>query len=818
MRYVIAVILSCTLCACGGGEKTEVSTPPAIVNTAPTGTLQIQGAAQQGITLTVLSTVADADGLGAFQYQWFRNNVAIANATAASYTLTTADVGATIFVRISYTDGKNNPEQVSSAATGIVAAVPVVSSKPNILLIIADDFGLDAFSQSGYGAQSNKARTPNLDKLASQGIVFDNLWATPACTTTRGSIITGKHGVHSGISFVPAVMDSAAITLQRYLRSQTETSGYQNAVIGKWHLGGTTPANSHPNDSGVDYYAGNITGVLPSYTDWTLITQGISSKSTEYHTTKVTNLAIDWINKQQTDPWFLWLAYAAPHTPFHLPPAELHARSDLSGTATDISARPRDYYLAAVEAMDTEIGRLLSTMDATTKANTLIIFIGDNGTPVQVVDTSVFSSNHAKNSLYEGGIRVPMIVAGQGVSRAGVREPALVNTTDFFATISTIAGKELGQIHDSYSFAKLLKSGSTAARTVNYAEFSSEDVQGWVVRDQQYKLHQNLNGTQQLYDITKDLNEQTDLLKSSADHSQVVQRLKAAGDTIRNVTAEPEDITGKIFVNRSVNCADYAASYKSQVKDVLNNSDFSGALTVSVSDTKCLFQTNAIPHHHFNDGERSFPNKVSAQDDHYELPRQPAMAATVTPLSLQVDNAILLNGVKVDILAAGCYNVGNGKVGCNDMATPWRYDPMHKANGFEVDSHNAHSQPDGTYPYHGTPNAFYTAEAGTQSSPVVGFAADGYPIYGPYIALNDVITKVKSSYRLKSGTRPAGSAGPGGNYDGQFRDDYEYVAGLGHLDECNGMTYNGAYGYYITDSFPYILGCFKGTPDLSFHK
>jgi hypothetical protein len=157
-------------------------------------------------------------------------------------------------------------------------------------------------------------------------------------------------------------------------------------------------------------------------------------------------------------------------------------------------------------------------------------------------------------------------------------------------------------------------------------------------------------------------------------------------------------------------------------------------------------------------------------------------------------------------------------VGCNDMATPWRYDPMHKANGFEVDSHNAHSQPDGTYHYHGTPNAFYTAEAGTQSSPVVGFAADGYPIYGPYIALNDVITKVKSSYRLKSGTRPAGSAGPGGNYDGQFRDDYEYVAGLGHLDECNGMTYNGAYGYYITDSFPYILGCFKGTPDLSFHK
>ncbi len=818
MKYVITLILGWTLCACGGGETEEVSTPPVSVNAAPTGTVQIQGAAQEGSILSVNSTLADADGLGVFQYQWFRNSTAIANAVGASYTVTAADVGASLYVRVSYTDGKNNQEQVQSAATSVVIAIPVVSSKPNILLIIADDFGLDSFSLSAYGDKARKASTPQLEKLASSGIVFDNLWATPACTTTRGSIITGKHGVHSGISFVPAVLDSSAMTLQRYLRNQAASADYQNAVIGKWHLGGTAPANTHPNDSGVDYYAGNITGVLPSYTNWTLITQGISSNSTEYHTTKVTNLALEWINKQQNAPWFLWLAYAAPHTPFHLPPTDLHARDDLSGTAEDIAARPRDYYLASVEAMDTEIGRLLNAMDAKTRENTLIIFIGDNGTPVQAVDSSVFSSNHVKNSLFEGGIRVPMIVAGSGVSRTGATESALINTTDLFATIATLTGATQSQINDSYSFVSLLKPNGQAARTVNYSEFESADVQGWVVRDQQYKLHQNLNGSQQLFDISKDINEQTDLLQSSTDYSQVVSRLKAAGESIRSVTTQPTDITGKIFVNRSINCGDYAASYKSQVKDVHNNTDFSGSLSIEVTDTKCQFHTNAIPNHHFNDGGNSFPNKVSAQDDHYEIPRQPAAAAAVTPLSLQVDNAILLNGVKVDILAAGCYNVGNGKVGCNDMATPWRYDPMHKANGFEVDSHNAHSQPDGTYHYHGTPNAFYAAEAGVQSSPVVGFAADGYPIYGPYVAVNDVIKKVTSSYRLKSGTRPTGAAGPGGSYDGQFRDDYEYVAGLGDLDECNGMTYNGSYGYYITDGFPYILSCFKGTPDLSFHK
>ncbi len=820
MRYVIFMVLSLVLTACGGGEgqSTAVPVTPVSPNSAPTGTIVIQGVAQAGAVLSLNSTVADADGLGLFQYQWFRNNVAITNAINATYTPSNDDVGSTILVKITYVDGKNNTEQISSNPTAFVLAAVAISQKPNILLIIADDFGLDSFSLSNFGSSTNKAITPHLDLLAKNGIIFDNLWATPACTTTRGTLITGKHGVHSGISFVPATMDPTTMTLQRYLRSQSNSSDYQNAVIGKWHLGGSTPQNSHPNDSGVDYYAGNISGVLPSYTNWPMVEQGISSTNTQYHTTAITNLALDWITKQQSAPWFLWLAYAAPHTPFHLPPVELHTRKGLSGTTTDIAAQPREYYLAAVEAMDTEIGRLLSSMDAATKANTLIVFIGDNGSPVQVVDTNVFSSNHAKNSLFEGGIRVPMIVSGKGVNRSNVREAALVNTVDFYATIANMAGNDVSKIHDSYSFAALLNESGPSIRAENYAEFESAEVQGWVVRDTQYKLHQSLNGSQQLFDVSTDINEQTDLLKSTVDYSVVVNKLKTAGEKIRSVTSSAIDITNKTFVNRSANCADYAASYQSKVKDVLNNSDFAGALAVSVSDSKCFFHTNAIPNHHFNDGERAFPNNVSAQDDTYQVSKNPQPAATATPLSLLTDNAILLNGVKVDLLAAGCFNVGNGKIGCNSMSTPWRYDPMHKPNGFEVDTHNAHAQPDGTYHYHGTPNAFYANQPAVQASPVVGFAADGYPIFGPYIEQNNLVKKVNPSFRLKAGSRPTGAGQPGGTYDGQFRDDYEYVPGLGDLDECNGMTYQGVYGYYITDGFPYILNCFKGTVDSSFHK
>jgi len=123
--------------------------------------------------------------------------------------------------------------------------------------------------------------------------------------------------------------------------------------------------------------------------------------------------------------------------------------------------------------------------------------------------------------------------------------------------------------------------------------------------------------------------------------------------------------------------------------------------------------------------------------------------------------------------------VGDGKTGCNDLNQPWRYDPVHPAAGFRVDSHNAHSQANGSYHYHGHPKTLYAEENPGAASPVIGFAADGFPIYGPYINANGTIRKAISSYRLKSGSRPEGNGDPGGSYDGSFRDDYEFIDGLG---------------------------------------
>lgn len=685
---------------------------------------------------------------------------------------------------------------------------------PNVLFIISDDQGLDASAQ--YSISEDLPNTPTLNELAQQGITFDNMWTTPACSTTRATIITGKYGVNSGVESLSDNLSSEHEILQQYLKSNVATQQYQSAVFGKWHLGTGTGSDTHPNDVGVDYYAGNLAN-LADYYDWSLTINGVTENSTEYHSTKITDLASGWISEQEA-PWFAWVAYSAPHSPFHLPPVSLHDR-DLSGTSSHINTNKREYYLAAIEAMDAEIGRLLNTLDEETRANTIVIFIGDNGTPSGVIDTAIYGTSHAKGSLYQGGIATPFIVSGKGVSRINEREATLITATDLFATIADIAGGAETKIHDSLSFKGLFSSEVSLNRETIYTAYKSDEVTGSTTRSQNYKLIELDDGTQELYSLESSFSETNNLLPTN--DTELLAEVSNLGEIASVISDEidesPVDITNAILDNKSQNCVDYIEQFTSTVNDVNQGVVFYGDLVISQVADKCIFKTNAIPNHDFNDGGNAFPNNVSEQNDQFEISTSPSIAAQQTGLSLQVDNAIMLNGVKVDLLAAGCYGVGNGKIGCNDMSQPWRYDPMFKANGFAVDSHNAHAQPDGTYHYHGSPLALFD-DSTTNDSPVIGFAADGFPIFGSNFDDQGTIRKAQSSYRLKSGSRPSGAGEPGGVYDGAYRDDYEYVEGLGDLDECNGMTVNGAYGYYITQSYPYVLACFSGTPDSSFTK
>ena len=283
------------------------------------------------------------------------------------------------------------------------------------------------------------------------------------------------------------------------------------------------------------------------------------------------------------------------------------------------------------------------------------------------------------------------------------------------------------------------------------------------------------------------------------------------------------DITDAVFDSRDAACLTYTGSFFSSVLDVGRSRGFTGAVQVAEGSGSCTITSNSIPNHDFNDGG-NFATVTQEVGATFSVDDSPINGASTTPISLSYDNAVFLNGVKLDLLAAACYGVGGEplgqeRIGCFAAGTPWRYDPMYGTNGFGTDKNHAHTQPDGAYHYHGDPKAMYDL-SGASESGVIGFAADGYPIFGPFIDDNGTIRRVTSGFTLKQGARisqPNEGAFPGGTYDGRFVDDWEWT-GAGDLDECNGMTVDAAYGYYVTDTYPWVLRCFKGTPDPSFRK
>lgn len=279
-------------------------------------------------------------------------------------------------------------------------------------------------------------------------------------------------------------------------------------------------------------------------------------------------------------------------------------------------------------------------------------------------------------------------------------------------------------------------------------------------------------------------------------------------------SALAHDITDAVLSDRSANCAAYVDNYSATATDVQNAATFAATVVITIDGETCNIRSNAVPNHDFNKTGR-FANQFREQDQNFSVPTAPIAAAQPTPLSLRYDNAIFLNGVKLDLMAAGCFGVGDGRIGCGDMGAPYRYDPLGPGSNFGADEHNAHTQPDGAYHYHGNPLALFEQSDATEASPVIGFAADGFPIFGSFIADGNQVRLAKSSYQLKSGER---DGGPGGAYDGTFIDDWEYVEGSGDLDACNGMLQEGVYGYVVTEGYPHVMACFTGTPDPSFQK
>lgn len=379
------------------------------------------------------------------------------------------------------------------------------SAAPNILLIIADDLGKDAIK--GYAEGSIKPNTPNIDDIRTKGLTFNNFWSNPVCSPTRASLLTGKYGYRTNVKGASDILSPSETSLQKYINDNSSHK-YATAIVGKWHLAGTNNT-FNPETMGIDYYSGLIRGAVTDYYNWQLTEDGSTKTQNSYITEALTTSSINWIN-QQTKPWFLWLAYNAPHAPFHVPPSNMHSQGNLPEYTNGMNSTP--YYMAAIEAMDFQIGRLLNSIPSDVRDNTLIIFIGDNGTVNQVAQ-SPYLSSRVKSTLYQGGINVPLFISGHGVEKTGT-ENNLIDVTDLFSTIAEVAGVKSSAIHDSQSFKSLFTSSATI-RNYQYSEIKDDNNDMWAISNGKYKLIVNATGDKQLFYLTTDPYESINLLNGN---------------------------------------------------------------------------------------------------------------------------------------------------------------------------------------------------------------------------------------------------------------------------------------------------------------
>ena len=313
---------------------------------------------------------------------------------------------------------------------------------PNVLVLVMDDVGVDKVGV--YGVHDDPPPTPTLDALAADGVLFENAWAYPGCSPTRAAMLTGRHAPRTGLGTVLTPSDDqhwllgGEVTLPELLAE----AGYTSAAVGKWHLvawAHGTPA-MHPLEQGFAHFRGlmgNLHHVLsegeqePSYTYWQKATDGKLSWRTHYVTSEQADDVVA-MSQQLPEPWFVYAGFTSAHEPYDVPPTHLTTVE----VAADDEATAR--YDAVVEALDTELGRLLDSLDPEVRERTLVIVMGDNGTPGGT-STPPALADRAKESLYDGGVHVPLIVSGAGVVDPGRRSDALVSVVDLFPTLAELA-------------------------------------------------------------------------------------------------------------------------------------------------------------------------------------------------------------------------------------------------------------------------------------------------------------------------------------------------------------------------------------------
>ncbi|MCB9665216.1 MAG: sulfatase-like hydrolase/transferase [Alphaproteobacteria bacterium] len=399
---------------------------------------------------------------------------------------------------------------------------------PNVLLVLLDDIGVDQVEAWGLGA--DPAQTPVLDALAQEGVRFTQAYAQPVCSPTRAAVLTGRSPHQTGIGSQVVYQEQGwslspeETTLAEALR----TRGYASTAVGKWHLDRRDAAgpDAPRTVGGFDRFTGfddnllsdGSDGLPVSYASWEETVDGVHGRVDHYNTTHLVDRALEAVDAMP-EPWFLYLAPAAAHRPFHVPPPQLHAVDP-----GDDGWRLAEMYDAMIGSVDAELGRLLSTLDPEVLARTWVIVMADNGTPALLVQPP-FPEDAGKGGVREGGVRVPLWMAGPGIEDPGRAVDHLVQATDLFATVLDLArhpdAHALADDGTSLSLRPVLEDADAGpVRTWVAAErFEPLGLSGpYDLREQMVrradglKLLRALDGSESLYDLAADPFEAVDLL------------------------------------------------------------------------------------------------------------------------------------------------------------------------------------------------------------------------------------------------------------------------------------------------------------------
>ena len=348
---------------------------------------------------------------------------------------------------------------VAAFQLGAVVVAQAADPRPNIVVILADDLG-----NADVGYRGSDIKTPNIDKLASEGVRLKLFYGMPVCTPARAELMTGRYAMRYGLQTL-VIFPSHTYGLptdERTLPQALKEAGYQTAMVGKWHLG-HADKKYWPQNRGFDHFYGNLVGEVDYFTkerggllDWQR--DGKFFKEDGYYTTLIGNEAVNIIENHDTSkPLFLYVASLAPHAPYQAPKEAVDA---YKGTIGDEKRRT---YAAMITELDTQVGRIVAALKQKNMLdNTLIIFSSDNGGATSALFATGARSPEereesggvelgakppasngdlrgGKGSLHEGGVRVPTIFYWPAKLKPRVVEEPL-HMVDVMPTVLALAG------------------------------------------------------------------------------------------------------------------------------------------------------------------------------------------------------------------------------------------------------------------------------------------------------------------------------------------------------------------------------------------